>query len=693
LLTVGFAWGTEPGMPKEIPFTQQIGQYSWTDTYHWMTTIPGETPAPALIDYINEENAYSRNWLKDHDKLRAVLLAEFKKNEPKSFYSDLGIQVQGHYEYRISKNNNIIRINPLTKKSTVFFSAKKFFADAGTEEKIINNFRISPDHKYAVVFADEDDQTGYYLYDSTADSIRKIPTADEPDEFACEWTSDSSGFLFAMNSRTTTLSELFFQGVGSKKGPVSLIRLTDVRDEIELSVSTDQKYLFVAVLSYAHRDVYTLPADAPFSPLVPLIEAKHLRFTFADHDENGFIIQTNLGPDYYDLYTKKSPMLDAPLTKMVKGSIAADIETFDVYKDFYITIRKNAAGLQDLEIYNKSFKFMKRFSFDDGYYYLTVQGHRGLSTGHDKAVIIKNSVLVPEEVLSFDLLGGLKASTTIKGNSNFTKNYIAKRIEFKSYDGTLVPLTLIYKKGLDLSVPHKVHYSAYGCYGSLYDLNYAHGHAVYNAVSLMDRGLIVAIAHVRGGGDKGLHWFLEGRYQNRMNTLNDFIAGAEFMIEKGITRKRAIGISSYSAGGFIIGNVITKRPDLWGAAINYMGFTDYIGTMLNDEINGTSKEWNLVGDPRDPETFKWMLPMSPQDNLRPTDYPPVYTWSARDDSEVLFHEGVKFTAKLRKTRTNQETTLLTVIPEGKGDHGGSTKEYLNDVAQSMTFILEHLKLN
>lgn len=682
LITINFTWASVPKAPREIPYHVQIGQYIWSDPFHWMTTLPQTSLEEELISYISQENLYSKNWLKKHNKTRSHLLSEFKKTEPKSLYSDLEIQVQDSFEYFASKEN-IIRKNLTSKKSELYLKGIKVFGDT---KHVISDFRISPNHRYAFFLVEDQ----YYLYDSSLMTAQKISTTGEISSFNGEWSKDSKGFIFALNSTVAEPSELFYQSVEPLSKPLSLLKLMDVKSEIEITLSHDQEYFIIAHKSFSHRECFTIPSNAPFTPPILLVEPKHLRFTFADHDQSGFIIQTNLNPNFYGIYRKQSPNANAQLFPLLAGSLEKDIDSIEIYNDFYLVMRKTPKGLQDIDLYNKEFQFLKTYSFDDSYYYLSIQPHRGLSHGHDKAVIIKNSVLIPEEDFSLTLEKGLQKIAT-ENQIDYTQNYQSQRIEFKSYDGTFIPMTLIYKKGLDLTQPHFIHYAAYGCYGSLYDLNYAHGYTLYNALSLMDRDMIIAIAHVRGGGDKGLHWYLEGRDKNRMNTLDDFLAGADYLIDRGITKKKWIGISSYSAGGFIIGNAISKRPELWGAAVMYMGFTDYIGTMLDEKIAGTAKEWDLVGDPRKPATFQWMLPMSPQDNLAPNDYPPIYVWSARDDREVLFHEGVKFTAKLRQMRTNNETTLLTVIPKGKGEHHGSYTNYLNDVAQSMTFLLENLQ--
>ncbi len=678
-------FASEPQVPAEIPFIQKIGSYSWSDAFHWMLTLPGEQADTKLLSYIKVENTYSSNWMRAHQGLKNELLNEYKKNEPKDLYSEQAIQLQGQFQY-FAKDGNLIATDSQSRQSHKFFEGKKFFEDT---ENLIGDFRVSPNHRYAIILINQHDNSFLYFYDTKSLTIKKISGAQDSTEFQAEWTKDSTGFIYPINRTSAVASELYYQSVNPASNPVLLFKLPNGKSDITINLTKDQEFFVVAENSYSHRDCYVIATNDPLAKPTLLIEAAPLRFSFVDHDESGFIIRSNINSDFYDIYRKDNLDVSSPLVKVIAGSLNTDIDSIDLYNDFYFVVRKNNEGLQDIEVYDKNFQLVKKQTFKEGYYYLSIQNHRGDFPAHEKAVIIKNSVLIPEEVFSYKRNSGLIKVPT-KNKMNFTQNYQTKRIQFPSYDGTLVPLTLVFRKDLNLAQPHPVQYAAYGCYGSLYDLNYAHGYTIYNALSLMNRNFIMAIAHVRGGGDKGLHWYLAGRDQYRMNTVKDFYAGADYMIKQNITKKKTIGISSYSAGGLIIGNAISQRPDLWGAAINYMGFTDYIGSMLDERITGTAKEWDLVGDPRDPNNFKWMLPMSPQDNLRPTAYPPTYVWAAIDDAQVLFHEGVKFTAKLRKTSSNHETTLLSVIAKGDGDHHGTYKDYLNDVAQSMTFTIENI---
>ncbi len=702
-------------IPSQVPYSVQIGSHTWSDPFHWMDTYPGRAIPSALTTYVDEENAYTAQWFEQfiHSKtdISNILLKEFKHKDYTLLSAAIPRELDG-YQYQLGpapgSENAIVRYLPGGVKKEVFFNPAEFSTRLGADLPqglgafTITEFRISPDHEKAVIFMQAHLKSRVFIYHSASRRLVEITKEAPTEEFNVEWTPDSKAFLHTINhSQASTSRVLIREALNPNTRVFVVFTQTNERSTVELMKSQDDLYFLIGVSSYAHHEVYALGASGllanPISPpsLKLLVPEATLRFSFADHDHGRFIIRTNGNEDFYSLYEIQDVDDSQKVLPLLHGQRDSDIDSVNLFENFVLLVRRTLEGNEKIEITDLDFHLLKTLTFNEASYGLSILPHHTSNTSeylNTRARIIKRSVLVPEVLYSFDRTHGLKKANEVKLPHLNIDAYTAKQYAYPSRDGTQVPLTLVYKKGLDFSKPHPVHYVAYGCYGSDYDLNYGHGFTFNTATSLMDRGMIIAIAHVRGGGDLGLHWYLGGRYQSRLHVLEDFIAGAEYLVRFGVTKKKWIAISSYSAGGFIIGNMISMFPDYWGSAVIHMGFTDYIGSMLNPQIPFTKLEWDLHGNPRDVNDFNWMLPLSPQDNIRALDYPPLYVRAALDDENVMFSEGVKFVAKLRVIRKSSNPLLLTVLGADQGDHDGTYEGANEDAAQYFGFMLTTLGL-
>jgi oligopeptidase B len=265
--------------------------------------------------------------------------------------------------------------------------------------------------------------------------------------------------------------------------------------------------------------------------------------------------------------------------------------------------------------------------------------------------------------------------------------YRSERLYAQAPDGVLIPISLVYRTPLDLSGSRPLLLSGYGAYGLSYDPAFSS-----NILSLLDRGFVVAIAHVRGGEEMGRQWYEAGRRMKKRSSFTDFIAAAEHLIDAGYSNPRKLAINGGSAGGLLIGAVTNMRPDLFQAVVAEVPFVDVVNTMLDPSLPLTVIEYDEWGNPQEPEAYAYIGSYSPYDNVAAQGYPHMLITAGLNDPRVAYWEPAKWTAKLRATKTDQNRLLLRTNM-GAG-HGGASGRYdvLREIAFKYAFILDVLEL-
>jgi oligopeptidase B len=264
--------------------------------------------------------------------------------------------------------------------------------------------------------------------------------------------------------------------------------------------------------------------------------------------------------------------------------------------------------------------------------------------------------------------------------------YNSERIFATAADGTRIPVSLVYRKDLRrAATPQPLLLQAYGSYGYPHPITFS-----IPRLTLLDRGLVYAIAHIRGGGEMGKAWHDEGRMMNKRNTFTDFIAAAEFLIAERYTSKDQLAITGGSAGGLLLGAVVNMRPDLFKAVSSHVPFVDVVNTMLDEELPLTVGEYQEWGNPHERAAYLYMKSYSPYDNIEAKAYPPMLVQTSLNDSQVMYWEPAKYVARLRAKKTDRNPLLLKTNM-GAG-HGGASGRYdaLKEAAFEFAFILDQL---
>jgi oligopeptidase B len=401
-----------------------------------------------------------------------------------------------------------------------------------------------------------------------------------------------------------------------------------------------------------------------------------------DYRNNLFYIRTNKGAKNFRIVT--APVSD-PSEKNWKEFVAHNpsvkVEGIDLFADHGVLSEwKN--GLQQLEVINFKTNKRNRIEFPEPVYSAELTSNREFNTSVVRYSY--NSLVRPNSTFDYDMNTGkstLLKQQEVPGGFD-AGNYKSERVFATASDGTKIPMSMVYRKGVKMDGSAPLLLYGYGSYGASIPPGFSS-----TRLSLLDRGVIFVIGHIRGGGELGEEWRQAGRMMNKMNTFTDFIACAETLINKKYTSKDRLVIQGGSAGGLLMGVVTNLRPDLFKAVVSQVPFVDVLNTMLDASIPLTTSEYIEWGNPNEKAAFEYMKTYSPYDNIAKKDYPAMLVKVSLNDSQVPYWEGTKLVAKLRTMKTDKNPLLLKVN-FGAG-HGGSSGRYdaLHEVAFDYAFML------
>ena len=406
---------------------------------------------------------------------------------------------------------------------------------------------------------------------------------------------------------------------------------------------------------------------------------------YVDQRENQFFIRTNDTSQTFRVVT--APIAD-PGKENWKEFVASQpgvpLDNIDVFQDFYV-LTQRVVGLPIFRVVEFGNGSTKTIKFPEPAYFATPAANAEFKT--DKFRYNYQSLVTPPSVFDYDVKTA--HSTLLKENEvpgGFDRNnYASERVFATAGDGTKIPVSLFYRKDLKNKADAPLYLYGYGSYGYALPVTFS-----ASRLPLVDRGLIVALAHIRGGGELGKPWHDAGKMMTKKNTFTDFIASAEYLTEHGYGSRAKIAIEGASAGGLLVGAVTNMRPDLFKVVLCEVPFVDVMNTMLDASLPLTVPEYEEWGDPNTEPAFDYMLSYSPYDNLAKKDYPIMLVRTSFDDSQVMYWEPAKYVAKLRTLKT--DSNPLIFYTNMHGGHGGSSGRYdrIHEIAFNWAFLLTQL---
>ncbi|HJU53133.1 MAG TPA: S9 family peptidase [Pyrinomonadaceae bacterium] len=668
-----------PPMAKKMPKTTTIHGETLVDNYFWLR----EKTNPEVISYLEAENAYTDSVMKPTEALQAALYKEMvghiKETDENVPYK------QGDYFY-YTRTVQGLQYPIYARKPKTLSAKEEVTLDAnelakGLKYLGVGAYAVSDDGNY---LAYSTDTTGYRQYTLQVKDLRTGKLLPEKIERvgSVMWATDNKTIFYSTEDAVTKRSDKFFRHeIGTDKSDL-IYEDKDELFDVYGGRTRDKKMILIVSGSKTSTEYRYLPADKPMeAPKVILPREAEHEYS-VDHRDGLFYIRTNQGAKNFRLVT--APVSD-PSKKNWKEVVphrpAVKIDDIDLFSN-HLVLSELEGGLQHLRVIDLKTNKSHRIEFPEPVYTAFVQTNREFNTKTLRFAY--QSLVTPNSVFDYDM--DTKQRTLLKQTEvpgGFDKaNYQSERTFATASDGTKVPISVVYRKGTKLDGKAPLLLYGYGSYGISMTPSFSS-----NRLSLLDRGVVYAIAHIRGGGELGEEWREAGRMMKKMTTFTDFIASAEHLVKQKYTSSDRLIIQGGSAGGLLVGAVVNMRPDLFKAAIAEVPFVDVVNTMLDASLPLTTSEYIEWGNPNEKAAYEYMKTYSPYDNIKAQNYPVMLIKVSLNDSQVPYWEGAKFAARLRATKTDNNLLLLKTNM-GAG-HGGSSGRYdlLKEVAFNYAFML------
>lgn len=670
---------TPPLKAKQIPHELTIHGHTRTDDYFWMK----ERDSKDVIDQLNQENKNADSYFNPLQNLVNSLLSEFDRRINPNELSAPFILNKKKYEVRNEANLDYQKIFLLENgKETIFLDENTRAKNKSFYE--LADWSPSPDNK---LLALSEDFTGRRKYDI---SFRINKTG----KFLSDKIKETSGTIVWANDNKT----IFY----IKKDPQTLREFQVYRHE--LGTTTDKDVLvyeekdekfsvgignsktkqLILIYSYSSTTSEELWIDANQPKTMPTVfiprTAGHL-YEIVDHPTGYYLLTNDNAVNKKVCFSATPPKSIGDCSEFIAHDSTVLIESITCFNKF-ILLEERKNGLLKLKLKNLVSGAENYIAFNEETYYVGL----ALNDDIDATTFFYNynSLTTPSSVYQYNLSTGeqnLWFQRALIDTTFLPENYASQRIWATANDGTKIPISMVFKKGIDLSAAPCLLYG-YGSYGyTIPDVFSA------TRLSLLDRGFVFAIAHIRGSKYMGEQWYETGKLQQKINTFTDFINAAEFMGHMGYCNKEKIYAQGGSAGGLLMGAVSNLAPYLWKGVVSQVPFVDVVTTMLDETIPLTTGEWEEWGNPNDPDFYYYMLKYSPYDNIHPMHYPSMYITTGYHDSQVQYWEPAKYVAKLRANKTDSNALVFECnMDAGHGGGSGRTSERL-EIAKVYAFIL------
>jgi oligopeptidase B len=670
-----------PPLAERRPQVSEIHGDRMVDDYFWMR----DRNDPAVMAYLAEENRYAESVIAPLAPLRDTLYREMLDRIKET---DVSVPYRfGAYRYYVR-----------TQKGFQYpIYCRQRDEPGATEQVILDMNRLAEGHSFlglgtfsvsddGNLLAYSTDFTGFREYTLVVQDLETGRVVAGPFEKtgSTAWAADNRTLFFAVEDPAKRFHRIWrFQLDGGTEELV--FEEADERFRVQVDRTRSRKFLLISSESHTTSELHVLPADSPTaSPhlLVPRLADRELE---ADHLGEGWLLRVNdTGPNFRVV---RLPEPAAPPERWIEVLPHREdimVEGVDVFRSHWVAWERRA-GLVQIRVTDRATGSARHVTFDEPVYEATPGPNPEWDTSSLRYHY--ESPVTPTSVFAFDMGTGanvLLKRREIPGGFDPSR-YGCERRAIPAPDGTPIPVSLVYRREPPVSQPAPLLLTGYGSYRASYPVTFAS-----HRISLLDRGVIVAIAHVRGGGELGKRWHDDGRMARKQNSFGDFIAVAEALIHEGVTEPSRLAIEGGSAGGLLVTAVLNQRPDLFGAVLAQVPFVDVINTMRDPTLPLTIGEYEEWGNPEIAEQYRWLRGYSPYDNLAVRAYPPILVRGSLHDSQVMFWEPAKYVAKLRTVKTDPNPLLL-LTNLGAG-HGGASGRYdrLREIAVDYSVILHWL---
>jgi oligopeptidase B len=666
-----------PPLARRAPVVTEVHGQRRVDDYQWLRNKGSR----AVNAYLRSENAYTAAMMKPSQRMQETLyremLARIKETDVEVPYRE------GEYFY-YSRTRKGSQYRIFCRRHGSVDAPEQIILDVNQAAKghkfySLGAFDVSPDGN---LLAFSSDTTGFRQYTLQLKDLRTGRMLSERIEKArsIAWASDNRTLFYAKEDDAKRAHRIYRHIIGASEDQL-IFEETDERFSVSVSRSRSNEYLFLTSHSATTSEVRSLRADQPQANPALILARKPEHEYYVDHGHGLFYIVTNDKGRNFRLVTT---LVDDPSPSRWKEVIAhrADVmlDGVEVFAR-HLVAHERAGGFPRLRVIRLADADEHLIEMPEPVY--SVGGGANMEFDTDVFRFHYDSYITPDSEYDYHLDSRERTLLKQREVKRYDPSKYRSELHYAvMHDGRRVPISLVYRIDKRREGPQPLLLYGYGAYGYSLDVDFSS-----TRLSLLDRGVIFACAHVRGGGEMGKHWHDEGRMLHKKNTFSDFVACAEHLIREHYTQPSMLVIEGGSAGGLLMGAVTNLRPDLFRAVVAEVPFVDVINTMLDASLPLTTGEYEEWGNPNDKAYFDYMASYSPYDNLAKGDYPAMLVETSLNDSQVMYWEPAKYVAKLRRFKTDANPLLLRVNMDA--GHGGASGryDYLKEIAFTYAFIL------
>ncbi|HTW63200.1 MAG TPA: S9 family peptidase [Bryobacteraceae bacterium] len=652
------------------------------DNYFWLR----DREDPVVIQYLEAENRYTEEMMAHTQSLQEELYREILGRIQED---DISVPVKrdDYFYYARTEEGKAYAIQ--CRKHRGLDAPEEILLDAnalaeGQSYFRLGNFAVSPDHRLLAYSVDFEGDEAYIIHVKNLQTGELLLDRIENTYYSLEWANDNRTFFYTVLDEAKRPYRALRHELGEPADTL-VYQEQDARFTLGLGKTRSRRFVFIDLSSALTSEVLYLEADEPRSEFrVMLPRRQGVEYDASHHGEYFFIRTNDQAKNFRLMRTPVANPSSADWQEVIPARAGVTIEGVDSFEN-HLVVYERERGLEKIAIHDSGGALDHYIEFPEPVYSVGATGNAEYRTN-----ILRfnyTSLVTPASVFDYEVgtrERELKKQYQVRGGYDASR-YQSERIFAKAPDGVEVPISLVYRKGFVRDGSAALLLYGYGAYGHSIDPRFSS-----DRLSLLDRGFVFAIAHIRGGADLGEEWHDQGKLLQKKNTFTDFIACAEHLTAERYTASEHLAIMGGSAGGLLIGAVLNMRPDLFHAAIAKVPFVDTLNTMLDPTLPLTIAEYEEWGNPEQEEFYRYIRSYSPYDNVAPREYPAMLVTGGLNDPRVSYWEPAKWVAKLRARKTDSNVLLLKT-DMGSGHFGPSGRyEGIKEVAFDYAFLLSRI---
>jgi oligopeptidase B len=677
----------EPPLARAVPRVHTIHGESRIDEYFWLRNRED----PAVLAHLEAENRYTDRVMRHTEGLQERLYQELRGRIKES---DLSVPTREDGWLYYTRTEAGAQYPIFCRRLDRRDAPEEVLLDlnqlaAGHAYFRMGAFEVSPDHRLLAYSADTTGAESFTLFVKDLATGELFPEMIEGASPSAAWANDSRTLFYVLLDEVRRPSRLFRHTLGTPPTEDALVHHEpDDAFFLDIHRTRSRRFLVLELASHSTSEARYLSADEPAGEL-RLIEPRRpgIEYSVTHHGDRFYIVTNDSAANFRLVAAPVASPGREHWTPVLPYRPEIKLDAAEAFER-YLVVWERTEGLRQLRVLELATGEEHLVAFPEPVY--TVRPDENPEFESTVFRFSYTSLVTPNSVVDYDLAARtwtVRKQTEVLGGYDPSR-YRSERLFAAAPDGTRVPISLVYRLPMERDGLRPLLLQGYGSYGYSFDPAFSS-----TALSLLDRGWVVAIAHIRGGEEMGRAWYEDGKLLRKRNTFTDFIAAAEHLVAEGYTASDRLAINGGSAGGLLMGAVSNMRPDLFRAVVAEVPFVDVVNTMLDASLPLTVIEYDEWGNPGDPTTYEYIRSYSPYDNVASKDYPHILATAGLNDPRVAYWEPAKWTARLRTRKTDTHRLLLRTNM-GAG-HGGASGRYdfLREVAFKFAFLLDVLEVS